>query len=180
MSDDELKGCLGRIVLTNQDDKGIHYGCIPASALRDHAQTFYDEATDTRYAGIVEEIAEAVNGLSDYVDEETRAEMKELAENNFNEAYESEGAPLELNRDDVLIMQGNGDDPDIFVIKSLYYCYAPPCSPCAPGAGYLLDADKEEEERQHPYQTYCLDASWFEEGKCPYKYYKFGDDENGS
>ena len=167
--------------LPNQDpDNLIHFGCIPARELRDHAQTFYDEATDTRFAGVIEEIAEAIDGLSDYVDEETRAEMKQLAEDNFNEAYESEGAPLELNRDDVLIMQGSGDDPDIFVIKSLYYCWAPPCSPCAPGAGYLMDADKKKGGRHHPFKTYCLDSSWFEDGKAPYKYYEVSSDEERS
>ena len=177
---DDLKGCLERIIPPNQDEKGIHFGCIPARALRDHAQTFYEEAEDTRYADIIHTMKMTLGELSEYVDEATIAEMAQMAEDNFNESYENEGCPLQLNRDDVLIMQGNQDDPDIFVIKSPYYCYAPPCSPCAPGAGYLLDADKNKTGRHHPYQTYCLDASWFEPGQCPYKYYKFGDEENGS
>jgi hypothetical protein len=163
--------------LPNQDPTTlIHFGCISARELIDSGETFYEQASDTRYADIIETIKTTLEELSEYVDEATIAEMLELAENNFNESYESEGCPLELNRDDVLIMQGNGDDPDIFVIKSLYYCWAPACSPCAPGAGYLLDADKKKSGRHHPFQTYCLDASWFEPGKCPYKYYKVGDE----
>ena len=168
------------MTLTNQDEKGIHFGCIPARELIDSAQTFYEEATDTRHAEIIETIKTTLEELSEYVDEETIAEMKELAEDNFNEAYESEGAPLELNRDDILIMQGSGDDPDIFVIKSLYYCWAPACSPCAPGAGYLMDADKKKGGRHHPFKTYCLDSSWFEGGKAPYKYYEVISDEERS
>lgn len=35
--------------------------------------------------------------------------------------------------------QQSADDPDIFVIKSPYYTYAAFCSPCAPGAGYLMN-----------------------------------------
>lgn len=162
----------------NQDLKTlIHFGCISARELIDSGETFYEQASDTRYADIIETIKTTLEELSEYVDEETRAEMMELAENNFNESYESEGAPLELNRDDVLIMQGGGDDSDIFVIKSLYYCWAPPCSPCAPGAGYLMSADKNKNGRHHPFKTYCLDSSWFPGGKAPYKYYEVDSDE---
>lgn len=167
--------------LPNQDPNNlIHFGCIPARELMDHGQTFYDEAEDTRYAEGVEQIKNTIGELSDLIDDDTRLEMVEIGTNNFNEYYESEGAPLELNRDDVLILQGNQDDSDIFVIKSLYYCWAPPCSPCAPGAGYLMDADKKKGGRHHPFKTYCLDSSWFEGGKAPYKYYEVGSDEERS
>lgn len=164
--------------LPNQDPETlIHFGCIPARELINYAQTFYDEAEDTRFADGVHEIKTTIGELSELVDDETRAEMIELATENYSENYESEGAPLELNRDDVLILQGNGDETDIFVIKSLYYCFAPPCSPCAPGAGYLMDADKKKGGRHHPFKTYCLDSSWFKGGKAPYKYYEVISDE---
>lgn len=158
----------------------IHFGCVPARELFESGQDFYENAEDTHYANCVRKIDQIVNDLSEYVDEKTRAEMIQLATDNFNENYENECAPLELNRDGILILQGNQDDPDIFVILSPYYCYAPACSPCAPGAGYLMDADKIDEEPRAPYKTYCLDSSWFAKGECPYKYYEVISDEERS
>ncbi len=54
---------------------------------------------------------------------------------------------------------------DIFVIKSPYYTRAAFCSPCAPGACYLA-SPMEDGER-----AYCFDASWFDNGDCPYDVY---------
>lgn len=50
---------------------------------------------------------------------------------------------------------------DIFVIKSPYYTLCGPCSPCAPGAGYLMDPGDM--------MAYCFGHDWFEDGKAPYR-----------
>jgi hypothetical protein len=55
-------------------------------------------------------------------------------------------------------------DNDIFVTKSPVFTMCRECSPCAPNAGYLAD-------QPGPLRAYCLDKEWFEDGKCPYKYW---------
>ena len=57
------------------------------------------------------------------------------------------------------------DDTDIFIIKSKYYTFCKFCSPCAPGAGYLLNPIPEG------IKTYCFGHNWFENGKAPYPVY---------
>jgi hypothetical protein len=78
-----------------------------------------------------------------------------------------------------------GDDGDIFVIKSPFYTYAQFCSPCAPGAGYLMDwykldntlkeLDLIDQIKKHSdeykqaaenagyIRAYCFGHGWYEE-----------------
>jgi len=60
------------------------------------------------------------------------------------------------------------DDTDIFILKSLYFTYAQFCSPCAPGAGYIMN---EIEDKDPNNKTYCFGHNFFESGKAPYKVY---------
>jgi hypothetical protein len=46
-----------------------------------------------------------------------------------------------------------GDDGDIFIIKSKYYTFAQFCSPCAPGAGYLMNPYRIPPEYAETYRT---------------------------
>lgn len=58
-----------------------------------------------------------------------------------------------------------GEDGDIFILKSPYFTYAQFCSPCAPGACYLmnsLDAPCEDNK------AYCFGHDWFDGNKAPY------------
>lgn len=55
-----------------------------------------------------------------------------------------------------------GEDGDIFITKSPYYTLCQYCSPCAPGAGYIINTVKDG------IKTYCFDSSWFEDGIAPY------------
>lgn len=57
------------------------------------------------------------------------------------------------------------DDQDIFITKSIYYTHAQFCSPCAPGAGYLLNPCEAGPK------TYCFGHDWFEGNKAPYPVY---------
>jgi hypothetical protein len=53
---------------------------------------------------------------------------------------------------------------DIFVSKSPYYTHAKFCSPCAPGACYLLSPCDEEGPK-----AYCFGPDWFGNDRpCPY------------
>lgn len=61
-----------------------------------------------------------------------------------------------------------GEDRDIFITKSPYYTYSQLCSPCAPGAGYIIH---ELEDRDPRYRAYCLGHDWFEDQKAPYTVY---------
>ena len=159
------------MILSNQDEKGIHYGVIPKRDLFNHAEEFYENAKDMTYEGVIDEITEAITNLSDYLDEGTIEDLIKTATENFNDHYENDNARM-LYEKDGYIIQGDCDDPDLFVIKSPFYTFAPPCSPCAPGAGYLMSATKiNPDGPNHPYKTYCLDDDWFDkENPCPYTY----------
>ena len=56
-----------------------------------------------------------------------------------------------------------GEDGDIFILKSPYFTYCGFCSPCAPGAGYLLDPGEVK--------SYCFGPDWFDSEVAPYKVY---------
>jgi hypothetical protein len=64
-----------------------------------------------------------------------------------------------------------GDDGDIFITKSPYYTHCQFCSPCAPGAGYLMNPV------DNGVKTYCFDHSWFDNDKAPYPVYWVDSDE---
>jgi len=63
-----------------------------------------------------------------------------------------------------------GSDGDIFIFKSPYYTRCQFCSPCAPGAGYLMN------EVEDGVKAYCFGHDWFEFGPAPYKVYRVADD----
>lgn len=56
------------------------------------------------------------------------------------------------------------DDPDIFIELSPYYTYAQFCSPCAPGAMYIMNWIKKPDDPMEigPPKGYCLGHEWFE------------------
>lgn len=62
------------------------------------------------------------------------------------------------------------DDSDIFITKSPYYTRARFCSPCAPGACYLMNPDEDGAK------AYCFGHDWFEDGKAPYPVYRVDND----
>jgi len=88
-----------------------------------------------------------------------------------------------------------GEDGDIFILRSPYFTYCQFCSPCAPGAGYLMNPFVNEwvnsgtgergvnsaEDYPEDYKikahyagfpkTYCFGHDWFYEGKAPYPVY---------
>lgn len=63
----------------------------------------------------------------------------------------------------------SNDDCDIFITKSPYYTKCGFCSPCAPGAGYLLTESDD-------CKAYCFGHDWFESGRAPYTVYNVADD----
>ena len=72
--------------------------------------------------------------------------------------------PIEfIYEDEEYCITQNSDDPDLFITKSPFYTLCDFCSPCAPGAGFLLDQNK------NGIKAYCLGHDWFDNGKAPYK-----------
>jgi len=65
----------------------------------------------------------------------------------------------------------SGDMVDIFVTLSPFYTFAPFCSPCAPGAVYLRDGDRDGDAR-----GYCFGHDWFDGGVAPYPVFLVADD----
>lgn len=55
-----------------------------------------------------------------------------------------------------------GDDCDVFVLQSPYYTHAQFCSPCAPGACFLLNPCEGGPK------AYCFGHQWFDGDKAPY------------
>lgn len=58
-----------------------------------------------------------------------------------------------------------GECGDIFVMKSPFFTRAQFCSPCAPGACYLMNPCEDGE------RAYCFGHDWFEGRKAPYPVY---------
>ena len=110
---------------------------------------------------------------------------RELTEDDFDM---QEPAGFEYNQDGYVCSQ-SADDTDIFIIKSPFYTYAGYCSPCAPGAGYLMnwykinknltekdlnnipaiwEQYKNSAEHAGFPKVYCLHHDFFDNGKAPY------------
>ncbi len=62
------------------------------------------------------------------------------------------------------------DGIDIFITKSPYYTRAQFCSPCAPGACYLMNPCDDGEK------AYCFSSDWFDDNIAPYPIYRVSDD----
>ena len=54
---------------------------------------------------------------------------------------------------------------DVWVTKSIYFTRAAFCSPCAPGACYLVNSCEDGD------RAYCPGHDWFEGGEAPYPVY---------
>ncbi len=67
--------------------------------------------------------------------------------------------------EDGYVCSQSADDTDIFVTKSPYFTYCQFCSPCAPGAGYIMNTV------ENGVKAYCLGHDWFEDNKAPYPVY---------
>jgi len=84
-----------------------------------------------------------------------------------DEAYGDSPQSFYVDSDGYKAEQG-GEDCDIFVILSPYFTYAQFCSPCAPGACYLVNSLETPSENN---RAYCFGHDWFEGGVAPYPVY---------
>jgi hypothetical protein len=105
------------------DSSEPYYG-KPSGAICPHCQAEFDVNQD-----------ETKEMVIDWNDEIECIECKEKFVIEFDDFSE----PLSFSyNEDGYICHQSADDTDIFIIKSPYYTFAGYCSPCAPGAGYLM------------------------------------------
>jgi len=153
----------------NADDNGIHYGVIPICDLDEFfIEDFYDNSENIVMNIVESEIDEIFEELKTFVNDKgvnKEIEIETLKESikyeifeNWDESedsrlYEHDGYKIELIT------------YDLFIAKSPYVTFGPLCSPCAPNAVYIADADGK-----YGYMAYCLPDEFFPGGKAPYKY----------
>lgn len=144
---------------TNIDTNGIRYGVIPVNEV---LQAWCDESE--AYYG-APHCPECGNELDhDVCDGHTcdcGYEIKWVGD----ECYGDE--PISHYVDDSDLTAESDSHGDIVITKSPYYTTCGFCSPCAPGAGYLMD-------RGDDCKAYCFGPDWFD-GECPYPVYRVSD-----
>jgi uncharacterized Zn ribbon protein len=152
--------------LSNIDnDTGIRYGVISQSKV---GEAWFD-SSEAQYSDVfycpecgneLTEIATEERDGNEYCCEHCNAEYTDDDINDF----EIDPIGFVYNADGYICEQ-YADDTDIFIIKSPYFTYCQFCSPCAPGAGYLMNTV------ENGVKAYCLGHDWFEDNKAPYPVY---------
>lgn len=178
-------------------ETGIHFGVIPMNSLAhwawDSFEADYGEPTCPKCGNA------AVDGDSDIsaesldargIDPDTFDEDREYLDyevlHHACGDYACDDCHILFDGQDAFGEEPNGhtlddgeykasvgsDCIDAFVLLSPYYTKSQFCSPCAPGAGYLLNPCDDG------VQSYCFGPDWFdEEQPCPYPVWKCGTDE---
>jgi len=147
----------GRI--TNIDlETGIRYGVIPFQELGqvwfDESEPYYEEPC----------CPECGFPISDREEGTVCPQCKHEVED--GEFDFEEPTSFFIDNEEISAEQPN-DNTDIWVLKSKYFTYAQFCSPCAPGACYLMSW-LAEDARTDGNKAYCFGHDWFEDGKAPY------------
>lgn len=151
--------------LSNVDLKtGIHYGVIHHGEV---GQAWYDESEG--YYNYTCPGCEYDFG-SEYPDIDEGCPECSYTFNDYD--YDMLDPISHYFEDDEYSMEQGFDDCDIWILKSPFYTYAQYCSPCAPGAGYIMNYMAEGEG----IKTYCLPGEWFENETAPYPVYRVKDD----
>lgn len=164
-------------------ETGIHFGVIPMNSLAhwawDSFEAEYGEATcpkcgreacssDRDDVPVFDEPENEdieVSGCGDYYCHECRYAF------DGDEAFGEEAIGHTLDDGEHKATVGS-DCIDAFVLLSPYYTKSQYCSPCAPGAGYLLNPCDDG------VQSYCFGPDWFDDERpCPYPVWKCGTDE---
>ena len=141
---------------TNRDNTaGIRYGVISQNevlqAWADSSEANYGEPTCPECGNTVVEPNIDVTTPDGIIDAEARESYAEYEKfgcnawacDNCKMLFDSEHVysdePHSFYIDDGEYQAECGEDGDIFITKSPYFTYAQFCSPCAPGACYLLN-----------------------------------------
>lgn len=158
---------------TNIDkSNGIRYGVIPAN---DVGQAWYDGAEADYGEPRCPKCGNSVKSFEGPEEDDWYPRYREYGCHDFvcdacehtldcGDCYGEDALGFMYSGDGYEMHRGGGSC-DIFVLKSPYYTLAPYCSPCAPGACYLLSASEDG------VRAYCLGHDWFDGGKAPYVVY---------
>lgn len=138
-----------------QENMGIDYGAGTVNV---------DKKTGIRYGVISQNKVLQVwaDSSEPYYGEEKDWEKDENGEPFLDDYAE----PLSFILDNGEYRAESNDSGDIFITKSPYYTLCAFCSPCAPGAGYIMS-----ERPKGGIRAYCFGHDWFEGGKAPYTVY---------
>jgi len=148
-------------------ENGIHFGCISQNEV---LQVWADDS-EPEYPQL--ECSECNQVITIDMDECPKCKANLINEFDCIEA-------IGFNLDDGEYKAFSDDSGDIMIIKSPYYTYAQYCSPCAPGAGYLMNPYRPEKntvafDHYQEYaklngfpKVYCFGHNWFDDGKAPY------------
>lgn len=143
--------------------KGIDYG---------RGKTNVDKETGIRYGVINQnEVLQAWADSSEpyYL---CKGCVESSDEDEPREDAECDGCvPLSWYIDDKEYQADCGESGDIFIYKSPYYTLAQLCSPCAPGACYLMSPCTAGEK------AYCFGHDWFDDEQTPYPVYRVSDNK---
>lgn len=185
---------------TNIDEEtGIRYGVIPADSISaawyDSSESDYGEPTcpdcgnsvvgiDNEAVPDLEDTNLGVDGSEWWNDGTDYACLNCSKTLDSEDCFGDEAIGSTLDDGEYLAFQ-SGDDYDIFLTKSPYYTHSQFCSPCAPGAGYLLNYCPSGPK------TYCFAPDWFSTSggseatglwheaptSCPYPVYRVDTNE---
>src|SRR5512145_1166409 len=163
MQTDNIGIDYGRGMANVDHNNGIHYGVINE---REVLQAWADESSPEYvytcpYCG-----QEHPQAFVDYLQVgkykycQNKKCHKRLTENDFLNIE-----PSNYTIDNEEYKATCEDDGDIFITQSPYYTTCQYCSPCAPGAGYIMNTV------DGGVKAYCFGHDWFEDGKAPYPVY---------
>lgn len=151
---------------------GIRFGVIPMNALHEWAHESFDgiypascpecgcDVVD--YSDIPEEKQEAADGWArkpGRCDDYACISCERVY--GTEDVHAEEAAGWDCTDPEYKAHQF-GDDSDIFIERAPFYTLARFCSPCAPGACYLLNPDPDGE------RAYCFGPDWFADDAPPY------------
>lgn len=153
------KGIDYSLGMANVDhETGIHYGVINQNEV---LQAWADSSEPVYYPYCPYCGEEIANEYEDMIE----LEKCPKCEHEFDDMSFDDMQPQTFKFiDDGYICQQYADDTDIFVIKSPYFTYCQFCSPCAPGAGYLMNV----RDKETGIKAYCFGHDWFENENAPY------------
>ncbi len=161
--------------LSNVDEKtGIRFGVIHMNDLSCYAMddifthgedVGFQAMKDELISSLASSIKSAVDDYGRLSDDAAECMAREIIDSDDYEWRECDSSgPYEYDAEGVSI-RTMSDNSELFVLKSPYYTHCQFCSPCAPGAGYLMNPCPDGPK------TYCLGHDWFEDNKAPYPVY---------
>lgn len=164
---------------TNLDAQtGIRFGVIPQNALcLDVADCIWSQGKNLSFENYQQEVKDKLRAaLSDHFSDRKYdnkpspldtavADCFEVIEQDLSDNYEGDNDTFLYEDDGYKVVTS---ETDLFIEQSPFYTFAQFCSPCAPGACYLLTPLSKPVESN---RAYCLGHDWFENDQAPYPVY---------